>query len=52
MNTTTLRRVRKLFTNDTTPTHVSRHNMRSWVRSVRFLGDKWLIAKPMQRETP
>lgn len=42
MNTNMLRRVRKNFVNDTAPRHVQRHNMRAWVKSVRFLGAKWV----------
>lgn len=49
MNTTRLRQVRQYFSNDIAPRHVARHNMRRWVRSVRLLGDKWLMAKPMAR---
>lgn len=47
MNTTHLRRVRRLFCVAETPRHVQRHNMRAWVKSVRFLGDRWLLAKPL-----
>lgn len=49
MNTTILRRLRHLFRNDNAPRHVQRHNMKSWVRSVRYLGDRWLLAKPAER---
>ena len=49
MNITLLTRARKHFVHDLAPTHTSRHNMRQWVRSVRLLGDKWLIAKPLER---
>lgn len=31
--------------------HIDRHNQRSWVRSLRFLGDKWLLAAPVGRIT-
>lgn len=47
MNTTYLRRVRKLFVHPGAPRHVQRHNMREWVKSVRYLGDKWLLAAPV-----
>lgn len=46
MNTQTLRRLRQLF-NCGVPS-IDRHNQRQWVRSVRHLGDRWLLAKPMQ----
>jgi hypothetical protein len=50
MNTSMLKRARKHFTNDMAPRHVQRHNILSWVRSVRFLGPKWLIAAPTERK--
>lgn len=53
MNVTYLRRVRRLFVHDGAPRHVQRHNMREWVKSVRYLGTKWLgLPKPLaQKET-
>ena len=50
MNTTALQMARRLFTVRGVPTSTQRHNMRSWVRSVRFLGDNWLISKPVERK--
>ena len=50
MNTHHLIKVRRMFTNDFTPRNTIRHNIRAWVRSVRFLGDKWLVAKPIVRQ--
>ena len=47
MNTTLLTRVRKHFSCGTPS--IDRHNRRAWVRSVRLLGDKWLLAKPVTR---
>ena len=52
MNTTRLVQARRLFTNDMTPRHTVRHNIRAWVRSVRLLGREWLLAQPMNRTTP
>lgn len=49
MNTKALRHVRKLFCHENAPRSVQRHNCRQWVRSIRFLGDKWLLAKPINR---
>lgn len=49
MNTKVLKRVREMFDVPGVPVHVVRHNCRSWVRSVRFLGDKWLLAKQVER---
>jgi len=50
MNTQALSMARRLFIVNGVPTSTQRHNMRSWVRSVRFLGDNWLIAKPVDRK--
>ena len=47
MNITVLRHVRQLFNVGHVPAHTNRHNQRQWVRSLRHLGDKWLLAKPM-----
>lgn len=44
MNTKLLKHVRTLFVHDMVPTHTARHNMRQWVKSVRMLGDKHLLA--------
>jgi hypothetical protein len=49
MKTSLLIRARKHFVIDMVPTHTQRHNMRSWVRSVRQLGDKWLLSKQVNR---
>lgn len=49
MNTTHLRRVRRLFWHDGVPTSTSRHNARQWVKSIRHLGNNWLLAKKVER---
>lgn len=45
MNTTMLRLARKNFCHDMAPINTQRHNIRAWVRSLRILGDKWLLAR-------
>lgn len=50
MKTSMLRRVRKHFPDGSAPRRVVRHNRRAWVRSIRFLGERWLLAQPVQRE--
>jgi hypothetical protein len=50
MNTTVLRHVRQLFNVEYMPRHVNRNNQKKWVRSVRQLGDRWLLAKPVERK--
>lgn len=49
MNVTLLTRVRKHFNSDMVSPSTNRHNQRAWVRSVRMLGDKWLLAKKVER---
>lgn len=41
LNTFYLTKARRMFRNDMAPRHTVRHNIRSWVRSVRMLGPKW-----------
>lgn len=43
MNTTLLTKVRTLYPN-------SRHNQRQWIKSVRQLGDRWLVRRPQAKE--
>ena len=50
MNTEALKKVRKLFNVDYVPAHQNRHNQRACVRSVRSLGDKWLLSKQVERK--
>jgi hypothetical protein len=49
MNVQALKTVRRLFCIDGVPTHVQRHNCQQWVKSLRFLGNKWLLAKPVSK---
>lgn len=49
MNTRLLSRARALWANPIAPAHIQRHNARQWARSVARLGDKWLLAQPVQR---
>jgi hypothetical protein len=39
-----LRRVRSIYEN--------RHYQRQWIRMIRLLGDKWLLAQYQRRVTP
>lgn len=50
MNTKALKHVRQLFNSADVPSRVNRHNQRAWVRSVRYLGGNWLLAKKVQRK--
>ena len=50
MKTHMLKRARTLFNVDYMPPEINRANQRKWVRSVRLLGDKWLLATHIQRK--
>ena len=50
MRTRALKLVRELFAVDYMPRHTQRHNQRQWVKSERQLGDRWLIAKPLEKQ--
>jgi len=50
MNTKALKIVRHLFCSELVPREHNRSYQRQWVRSVRMLGDKWLLAKTQSRE--
>lgn len=45
MKTRVLRRVREMFNAEFVPSHINRANQRKWVRSVRTLGNRWLLAR-------
>jgi hypothetical protein len=50
MQTEQLRRkARQLYNNSLVPQQVNQYNQRKWVRAVLKLGDKWLVAKNIQR---
>jgi hypothetical protein len=49
MNTRFLIHVRKMFSTYDAPPEVIRSYQKQWVKSVRQLGDKWLVAKPIER---
>ena len=48
MKTNLLTRARNHFRSG--DARIDRHNQRAWVRSLRFLGDKWLLALPLLRK--
>lgn len=49
MNIRFLKQVRRIFSRYDAPPKVIRSYQRQWVRSVRHLGDKWLVAKQIER---
>jgi hypothetical protein len=44
-----IRKSHDLWNSPLVPRRIARHNRKAWVRSVLFLGDKWLLAKPVTR---
>jgi hypothetical protein len=52
MNITMLRHVRQMWNVSHVSQEINRANQRKWVRSVRRLGDKWLLAKHIERKEP
>jgi len=49
MNVTMLKKVRELYNVDYIPYWENRANQRKWIRSVRLLGDKWLLANSRRK---
>lgn len=49
MNTHYLTHVRQLFATYDAPPETIRYYQRQWVRAIRRLGDKWLLAHHVQR---
>lgn len=49
MNTVALKYVRNLFQTYQAPPQTIRSYQRQWIRSVRYLGDNWLLAKKIER---
>ena len=45
-----LRMAVRLWNNPMMPKSVNRHNQQAWLRSVNLLGDKWLLAKKIERK--
>ena len=49
MNTKKLKYVRQLFQTYDAPPQTIRSYQRQWVRSVRNLGNNWLLAKKVEK---
>jgi hypothetical protein len=49
MDVRMLKHVRELFAVDYVPIHTQRHNQKQWVRAVRRLGDRWILATPIPK---
>ena len=50
MKTDMLRLARRLYNVDYVPREINRANQRKWVRSVRLLGNRWLLAEYVSRK--
>lgn len=50
MKTKMLVRARELFSVPYIPNEINRANQRKWIRSIRRLGDKWLLAQTLKFE--
>lgn len=50
MNTSMLKRGRRLWSNPLAAAETNRRNLREWVRAIRTVGDKWLLAEHVQRK--
>lgn len=50
MNTKMLVKARQLFSVPYMPPEINRANQRKWIRSIRILGDKWVLAKHIEIE--
>lgn len=51
MKTKLLKMARQLWSVEHAPKEVNRRNQREWARSVARLGDKWLLAKHVEKRT-
>lgn len=49
MNIARLRQARRLFDIEGVPRSTVRHNIRGWARSIRFLGNNWLLAQRVEK---
>ena len=49
MNIKYLTKVRRIFASYDASPETIRYYQRQWVRSVRALGNKWLVARQVQR---
>ena len=45
LDVTRLKQARRLFCHPLAPRHTQRHNIRQWTKSLRLLGDRWLLAR-------
>ena len=41
------RRAIRLYSNSMAPKHTNRHNQHSYIAMLGWLGDRWILAKPI-----
>lgn len=51
MNVRMLTHVRALWNSPDVPQSINRANQRKWIRSIRILGDRWLLANYLDLQT-
>lgn len=51
MNAKLLAHARKLWLRDDLPRSTARYYVRCWARSVHRLGDRWLLARNIERKS-
>lgn len=44
-----VRHSRELFNSEFVSPHINRANRKKWVRSILWLGDRWLLANRIER---
>ena len=42
-------KARENWNSEYVPAHINQANQRKWVRAVLMLGEKWILAQPVQR---
>jgi hypothetical protein len=50
MKTDLLKTSRKLWNVDYMPRELNRYNQLKWAQAVASLGDRWLLAKPVEKK--
>jgi hypothetical protein len=50
MNIEVLRHVRRMWSNPLVSYETNRRNQIKWVRAIRMLGNKWLLAQHVHRK--
>lgn len=39
----------ELFRNELATEEINQHNQEKWLQAVLFLGDKWILSKPIEK---